>query len=97
VAVEKHEPELPCCYSGSDAPLQSNVIVYDVSLQIGDTLYVGRYETWTGYLPTTWAKNRLVPARPNKHFIYLKSPSGEEVRLSVLSRNLTNAGPKGRQ
>ncbi len=86
VALEKHEAELPCCYSPTDAPLKSNVIMYDVSVQIGDTVYVGRYETSIDYVPANWAKDCLVLARPNKHFIYLETSSGQEKRLSLLSR-----------
>jgi hypothetical protein len=86
LAVEKHEPEVLCCYSGTDAPLQSNVVEYDVSVKIEDTVYFGRYQTWTGYIPTAWAQDHLLHARPDKHFVYLKTPAGDEARLSLISR-----------
>ncbi len=86
LAVEKHEPEILCCYSGTDTPLQSNVVEYDITVQIEGTIYLGRYQTWTGYLPTAWAKDHLVDSKVEKHFVYLKTPAGEEIPLSLLSR-----------
>lgn len=86
LAVEKHEPQISCCYSGTDTPLQSNLVEYDITVRIGETTYIGRYQTWTGYLPTAWAKDHLVDARVAKHFVYLKTPAGDEIRLSLLSR-----------
>jgi hypothetical protein len=94
LAVEKYEPEVLCCYSGTDTPVQSNAVDYDISVQIGDTIYFGRYQTWTGYLPTVWAQDHLVDARADKHFVYLKTPAGEEMRLSVLSRKHSAQLPK---
>jgi hypothetical protein len=78
LAVEKYEPEVLCCYSGTDTPLQSNVVDYDISVQIGDTIYFGRYEAWTGYVPTAWAQDHLLDARADRHFVYLKTPAGAD-------------------
>ena len=66
VAVEKHGPKLPCCYSATDAPLQGKVTINDISLQIADSVYVGRYESYIDYVPTNWTKDRLVLARLTK-------------------------------
>ena len=86
LSVEKHQPEISCCYSGTDTPLQSNVVEYDVTVQIGATTYLGRCQSWTGYLPIAWAKNHLVDSRVEKHFVYVKTPAGEEIPLSLLRR-----------
>lgn len=94
LAVEKHEPEILCCHSGTDTPLQSNVVDYDITVQIEDTIYLGRYQTWTGYLPTAWVKDHLVDSRVEKHFVYLKTPAGEEMRLSLLSRKHSQSPKK---
>jgi hypothetical protein len=94
LAVEKHEPEVLCCYSGTDTPLQSNVLEYDISVQIGDTIYFGRYETWTDYVPTKSAQYHLLDAKADKQFVYLKTPTGYEIRLSLLSRKHSAQSPK---
>jgi len=96
LAVGKHESEILCCYSGTDTPLQSNVVDYDISVRIEDTVYVGRYQSWTGYVPTAWAQDHLLDARADKHFVYLKTPTGEEIRLSLLSRKHGAQSPKKR-
>ena len=89
LALEKHELEGFYAGNPSDAPLESNVVEYWVSVQVGDTIYVGSYQTPTGYVPTTWVKNHPAEVRIEKHFIYLKTPSGEEVRLPIVSRKRT--------
>jgi len=59
-------------------------------VRIEDTLYVGRYQTYVDYVPTNWEKDHLILARSMKHFIYLKTPSGEEIFLSGLSSRRMN-------
>jgi outer membrane protein len=86
LAVEKHEPEGFYAGNPSDAPLESNVVEYRVSVQVRDTIYVGSYQTPTGYLPTTWVKNHPAEVRIERHVMYLKSLLGEEVRLPIVSR-----------
>ncbi len=96
LAVERHEPETLCCYSGTDTPLPSNVVEYDISVRLGDTTYVVRYQTATGYVPTTWVKDHLVDVRVDKHSIYLRTPTGEELRLPIVSRKRTREKLKGK-
>lgn len=89
LAVVRHDFERLCCYDGTDAPLRNDVIEYDVSVQVGDMIYVGQYETWTSYLPIC-QENHEVEARTDKHFIYLKGVAGEEIRLPIVSRGRIN-------
>lgn len=74
--------------------MQSNIVEYDISVQVGDTTYVARYQTGTGYVPTTWVKDHLIAVRIGKNFIYLRTPGGEELRLPILSRKRTDQGQK---
>lgn len=94
ITVVKHDVEPPCCYSGTDVPPQSDVVEYDISVEVGDITYVGGYETWTSYVPITCAKNHEVEVRTDKHFIYLKALSGQEIRLHIVSRKRTDHNSK---
>ena len=86
--VEKQEPRTLCCYNPTDAPLQSDVIDYDISIQVEHTIYVARYQTWTGYVP--WAEDDIVDVKTDKHLVHLKTRSGEEMRLPLVSRKQTD-------
>ena len=89
VGIEKQEPKSQslCCYNPTEAPLQSDVIDYNISIEAEHTIYVGRYQTWTGYVP--WATDELIDVKADKHLIYLKTPSGEEMRLPIVSQKQT--------
>ncbi len=94
LAVGKRESEAFRVRKPTDAPLASNVVEYEVSVQIGDTVYVGLYQTFTGYLPGTWFKDKKVDTAVDKHFLYLKTPAGEVMRLPLLSHRRVGQSPK---
>src|SRR6476661_6834294 len=63
VSVERQEVVSPnqCCYSGSDAPLQTQYYAFDVSVKVGCGTYVGRYESYIDYLPSAFSANKEIP------------------------------------
>jgi len=71
----------------TDSPSSPPVFTYDLSVRVGDTVLVGRYQSATDYVPGTWAAGSFAQVRTDKHRMYLKGPSSEEFVLSVLARN----------
>jgi hypothetical protein len=72
VSVRKYEAKEPPYYGGdnpSDAPLQAEIHVYDVSIRTGCNTYVARYQSAYDYLPSALAANYRVPVRVGKHDI----------------------------
>ncbi len=86
VSVERQEPENAYVGESTDAPLRSDVWAYRVSVQIGGTFYVGHYEAATSYVPGTWTRGHPVEVRIDKKQMYLRTPSGEEVRMQIVGR-----------
>ena len=72
VNIRKHQAEEPPYDGGdnpSDAPLQTEVFVYDVVLRTACGTYVARYKSAYDYLPDALAANRRMPAQVGKHNI----------------------------
>jgi hypothetical protein len=59
---------------------------YDLTVQIADMVYVGRYQHASEYLPSNWVAGQSVDARvgKHKHRIYLKDVQGKEVALVIV-------------
>ena len=91
IAKQKEERQSVCCYTPTDAPLQSDVIDYDISVQVEHTIYVVRYQTWTGYVP--WTEDDIIDVKIDKHLVYLKTRSGEEMRLPLLRYQISENQP----
>ena len=74
------------------APAQDTVFTHDISVQVGDSVVVGRYKSWTDYLPSTWTEGSSVAVRLGKHSMYLKGPVGDEFKLRIVSRRSLHEG-----
>ncbi len=86
VSIEQYTP--PSNYVGdspSDAPLQANGSSYDVRIRLNCDVYVGRYETATGYVPSIFAPNHPVNVRLAKHQMYVTLPTGDQVEMGIVS------------
>src|SRR5690348_14134893 len=61
---------------------------YDVTVQIGNMVYVGHYQHASDFVPSNWQVGKPVEARvgPHKHRIYLKDVSGKEIALPIMTR-----------
>ena len=97
LAVDKKEVTTPneCCYSATDAPLQTQYFAYDVSVKVNCGTYVGHYESPYDYLPSELAANHKVDVRLAKHDMYLGVPGEREMKLAIVHRQLERNGPCG--
>jgi len=95
VSVERQEVVSPnqCCYSGSDAPLQTQYYAFDVSVKVGCGTYVGRYESYIDYLPSAFSANKEIPVRLTKHVMYFDVPGERDMKMGILHRSNDHAVP----
>jgi hypothetical protein len=71
----------------SDAPMAPTEYAYNIGLKLTCTLYMGRYESATDYLPVYFKPNRSVDVRLEKHWIYVSLPEDREVKLALTSHS----------
>jgi hypothetical protein len=90
LSVERQEVVSPnqCCYSGSDAPLQSQYYSYDVSVRVGCGTYVGHYETPFDYMPSAFSPNKAIPVRLTKHVMYFDVPGERDMKMGIVHRSI---------
>lgn len=86
VGMQRHQTETPCCYDGTDQPLQSDAYQYDVSLKRDCTIYTGRYQNAMDYFPA-FRPGEVVHAEILKHSMVLASPSGKQLRMPIIARS----------
>jgi hypothetical protein len=81
VKVEKQESHQS---SGStDAPLKVEVATYHISIQLGDKVYVCRYQTDPD-AEISWIEGKDVQARVSGKAMYVKKATGKEAKGSIL-------------
>jgi hypothetical protein len=82
-------------HKATDAPAPTDQASYDITIQIGDTVYVGLYQHASDFVPSNWQVGKPVDARvgPRKHRIYLKDVSGKEVALPIITRKAAKSAP----
>jgi hypothetical protein len=85
LSVQRKEANGVSYRKPTDAPMRSSAYTYDVSVRVADSVLVGRYQSETSYLPSTWTEGSPVEVRVNKHRMYLKGPA-EDLELSIVSR-----------
>lgn len=90
VDVQKHRAESPTYTMGgsnpSDAPLTSRYYTFEVSVRVGCTTYVGRYDAAINYSPFASSSNRAVQVRLTKHVMYFDLPNDPEMRIGIVRR-----------
>jgi hypothetical protein len=74
---------------GTDAALKAEAATYHISIQIGDKVYVCRYQTGPEN-DITWIEGKDVQARVRGKAMYVKKANGKEAKGSILS-----TGPVG--
>ena len=69
-----------------NTPVTQDDPYYEVSVQIGGMTYIGEYTPRHAaeVLPEDWKTDTVVQARVEKHYLYLKRPSGGEVQLVIV-------------
>jgi hypothetical protein len=70
--------------SPTDAPLQADVHLYDVSVRLNCGTYVGQYKSGLDYLPSVLTSNPSVEVRLQKHVMYVKVPGDQEYRMAIV-------------
>ena len=70
-------------YGGTDSATKSDVHTYNVSIQVGDTVYVCRYQDATGELDT-WLPDKDVQVRIKGKAIFVKRPVGKDAKGSIV-------------
>jgi hypothetical protein len=89
VSVDKHVPESN--YVGgspSDAPLQAEDYSRDIGIRLNCNIYIGRYESATGYLPSVFSPKHSVDVRLQKHIMYVSLPeSDREVKMGIVGHS----------
>lgn len=76
----------------ADAPLESKIYAYDVTVRVACETYVGHYESSSDSLPASIADKNPVQARAGKHFLYLKLPSNQQMKMAIVSRKTDSDG-----
>lgn len=86
VDVQKHGLNRPRYGKRTDAPAPPDEYDYDISIRLQCSVYVGRYRTWTEYLPGAFAPNQSVEVSPGKHFLRVKLPPSGEIKMPIVRR-----------
>ena len=86
VSVEKYQT--PSNYLGdnpADAPLQARDYSYDIGIRLDCDVYVGRYHSAINYLPSSFARNKTVDVRREKHILYVSMPGNDwDVKIGIV-------------
>jgi hypothetical protein len=88
VSVENHQAQSN--YVGdnpSDAPLQSTVYAYDISIRLNCVVYVGRYLSAFDYLPSVFAPSNTVLVNRQNHVMYVSIPGSRDVKMGIARRS----------
>ena len=85
-------------HKATDAAPPPTAATYEITVQVGNMVYVGRYQRASDYLPSNWVVGKPVEMRvgKHKHRIYLKDVSGKEVALVIITRHVAQGVPAGK-
>jgi hypothetical protein len=87
--LSAHQPAAGHQTVGStDTPLEADVQNYNVSIQVGDTVYVCRYQAHSGQ-EMSWLQNKDVQVRVTGKTMYVKRATGEDAKATVLQSKKT--------
>ena len=81
VKVEKHASHTPS--GGTDAPSHAEAATYHISIQLGDKVYVCRYQADPELV--SWVEGKAVQARVSGKVMYVKEAHGKEAKGSIMS------------
>lgn len=91
VSIEQPQASGVLYRKATDAPSRSSVFTHDISVQVDNTVLVGRYESAIDYLPGNWVVGNVVEVSSDKHRMYLRGPSSENHELSIVARHPAGA------
>lgn len=89
ISIEKLPPAAPYQGDITQAPLKASVTRYNVSTQVGDTVYVYQYKTESGEV-VPWEPGQTQEVRVKGNVIHVKRATGEDGHYSILSKAQAN-------
>lgn len=69
---------------GTEPQLNPNVAEHDISIQVGDTVYVCRYHAVSD-LDLSWLRNKEVQVKIKGKVIYVKRATGKDAKAQIVS------------
>lgn len=71
-----------------NTPITHDEPYYEVSVQLKDTIYLGRYTPRhsSETLPEEWQPGSLIQVRVDTHHVFLKNRSGVDVEFAIAKR-----------
>ncbi len=78
-----------------NTPITKDDPYFEVSVQIKDTVYLGRYMPRHAdeALPEEWITGAAVQARIEKRTLFIKRPSGSDVQFVIYKESAAKTGP----
>jgi hypothetical protein len=89
ISIKKLPPAAPYEGDANQAPLKASVSRYNVSTQVGDTVYVYQYKTESGEV-VPWEPGQTQDVRVKGNVIHVKRATGEDGHYSIVSRAKAN-------
>ena len=79
-----------------DTPITKDEPYYEISVQLKDAVYLGRYlpRHTQDTLPEEWVAGEAVEARVAGRHLFLKRPSGSDVDFAIVKRTAVKPGEK---
>jgi len=79
-----------------DTPITKDEPYYEVSVQLKDMVYLGRYvpRHTQDTLPDEWIAGAAVEARVEGRHLFVKRPSGSDVDFAILKHTAAKPGEK---
>jgi hypothetical protein len=68
--------------SGTDAPIASDTNRYNLSIQLGDTVYICRVKV-SGAIDLDWVQGKDIQAKVDGKVMRVKKANGKVVKLSI--------------
>ena len=88
IAVEKL-PSAPTTNTGADAPLSAETDRYNLTIQIGDTLYTCRAKT-PADSHLDWVKGKDIQAKVSGKSMSVKRENGKTTKLAIVETKKAN-------
>lgn len=82
--IKVEQQESHASSGGSDASMKAEASTYRISIQLGDKIYVCRYQTGPES-DISWVEGKDVQARVSGKAMYVKKATGKEGKGTILS------------
>lgn len=93
VNVQKYEDlSVPRHRFPSNAPLTPADYAYDISIRLNCRIYIGRYESATDYLPSTFRAGQPAEISIEKRAIYVRALGTDDVKLNLVRSYRSSGG-----